>query len=250
MRKKLLPLLLIPVLVPAQFAVVDVASIAKIVEETRQIVNVYTQVAQTYNQIAYNAGWTAVRTPWLGVSTPIVNSNTASLFGETTPWNGAVNQGLNIPGAYGQATYAMTPAPFYSAYPIGGSLMSANMASVEIADGANPAAIQTIADSRGNQPMNDMALANLESSAQDTSQNTNSEVEQSNQISSSTVLTNRQLEDLNAVVTTQAEQSIVANKIERDNLADAINLYAQFDMTVASQPIAWGGDPASTITNW
>ena len=64
------------------------------------------------------------------------------------------------------------------------------------------------------------------------------------------MLTNRQLEDLNAVVTTQAEQSIVANKIERDNLADAINLYAQFDMTVASQPIAWGGDPASTITNW
>ena len=71
-----------------------------------------------------------------------------------------------------------------------------------------------------------------------------------NQISSSTVLTNRQLEDLNAVVTTQAEQSIVANKIARDNLADAINLYAQFDTTVATQPIAWGGDPASTITNW
>jgi hypothetical protein len=249
MRKKLLPLLLIPVLVPAQFAVVDVASIAKIVEETRQIVNVYDQVAQTYNQLAYNAGWTPVKTPWLGVPTPIVNSNTTSLFGETTPWNGAVNQGLNIPGAYGQATYAMTPAPFYSAYPIGGSLMSAMMASVEIADAANPAAVMTVANSRLNQPVNDTALANLESSAQDTSQNTNSEVEQLNQISSSTVLTNRQLEDLNALMTTQAEQQIVSNKIQRDELADAINFDSQFQAAQASQPTMWGGS-AATIQNW
>ena len=249
MRKKLLPLLLIPALAPSQFAVVDVASIAKIVEETRQIVNVYDQVTNTYNQLAYNAGWTPVKTPWLGVPTPIVNSNTTSLFGETAPWNEAVNLGLNIPGAYGQAAYAMTPAPFYSAYPIGGSLMSAMMASVELADAANPAAIMTVANSRLNQPVNDTALANLESSAQDTSQNTNSEVEQLNQISSSTVLTNRQLEDLNALITTQAEQQIVANKIQRDALADAINFDSQFQTALATQPIAWGGS-AATIQNW
>jgi hypothetical protein len=94
-----------------------------------------------------------------------------------------------------------------------------------------------------------MALANLESSAQDTSLNTNSEVEQLNQISSSTVLTNRQLEDLNALITTQAEQQIVANKIQRDALADAINFDSQFQTALATQPIAWGGS-AATIQNW
>jgi hypothetical protein len=250
MRKKLLIVLAIPVLALAQLPVIDGASILKIIEETKQIVQIYTQATNIYNQIAYNAGWTPLKTPWLGVSTPIVLSQTANLFGETAAWNPAVNAGMNIPLAYGQATYAMSPAPFYSGYPVGQSLMSAQIASVEIADAANPAAVMTVANSRLNQPVNDQALANLEASSQDTTANTNSEVEQLNQISSSNVLTNRQLEDLAALMTTQAEQQIFANKIQRDALADAINFDSQFQAAQAGQPNMWGGDAASAIQNW
>ena len=104
--------------------------------------------------------------------------------------------------------------------------------------------MQTIANSRTNQPLNDLALSNLEASAQDTTFNTNSQVEQLNQISSSSVLSNRQAEDANALLTTIAEQQILTNKIQRDTLAADLNVMTIRDNAIASQAIGWGGDAA------
>jgi hypothetical protein len=63
------------------------------------------------------------------------------------------------------------------------------------------------------------------------------------------VLLNRQLETLNGLSAAQTEQQLVANKIQRDTLADAINFSGNVDTAATSQPTAWGGS-ATTITNW
>lgn len=210
---------------------------------------IYNNAVQIYNQIYYNALFFNSKSPWLGIGSLQVLSNTATIFGETAGWNAAVNQGVGIPGAYSTATYALNPAPFYGNYPLGQSLMSANIASVNVADGSNPADMMSIAQARGNQPMNDQALANLEATSQDTTLNTNSEVEQLNLANGGLVLLNRQVEDLAAVQTTSAEQQILANKVTRDNLADAVNFFSLQDQTVVSQPVAWGNS-AQTIMNW
>ncbi len=106
------------------------------------------------------------------------------------------------------------------------------------------AAMQTIANSRSNQPLNDLAIWNLEFASQDTTLNTNSEVQQLNQINSGNVLANRQAEDEDALLTTIAEQQILANKIQRDALADNLNVMSIRDQYIATSPTCWGGDAA------
>jgi hypothetical protein len=251
LKRLLLTLVLIPPLALAQFGipgaptvVFDPVQSAHVVAEIQQIISLFNIATQTYNQIAYNAGWTPLRTPWLGVPTPIVLSTTRTIFGETATWNPAVTTGIGIPPAWGTATYGINPPPFYAGWPRGASSISANIASIMVADGSGQAAMQTIANSRINQPINDLALANLEASAQDTSLNTNSEVEQLNQISSSSVLTNRQAENANALLTTIAEQQILTNKIQRDTLADNLNVMSVRDNYIATEPTGWGGDAA------
>ena len=107
----------------------------------------------------------------------------------------------------------------------------------------------TIANSRINQPLNDQALTNLETTSQDVSRDTNSEVEQLNLISSGAVLANRQQEDANALLTTIAEQQILTNKVQRDVLADNLNMMAIRDTYIASEATQWGGS-AATITGY
>jgi hypothetical protein len=111
-----------------------------------------------------------------------------------------------------------------------------------VADGMSQAAMQTIANSRTNQPVNDSALANIEIAAQDTSIDTNSEVEQLNQISSATVLANRQRQDSNALLTSIAEQQILIGKIQRDTLAANLNAMSVCDTYLATEATQWGGD--------
>jgi hypothetical protein len=209
-KRALLVVLFIPFLALSQFGipttVFDPIQSAHVLTEIAKIIQIYNLATQTYNQIAYSAGWTPVRTPWLGVATPIVLSTTRSIFGETATWNPAVTTGIGIPPAWGTATYGIYPPPFYAGWPLGASSISANIASIMVADGSSQAAMQTIANSRSNQPINDLAVGALESAAQDTTFNTNSEIEQLNQLSSSNVLSNRQAEDANALLTTIAEQ--------------------------------------------
>ncbi len=107
----------------------------------------------------------------------------------------------------------------------------------------------TIADSRTNQPANDQALSNLEATSQDTSSATNSEVEQLNLLANGTVLANRQQEDANALLTTIAEQQILTNKVQRDVLADNLNVMTVCDTYTASEATAWGGS-AATIAEY
>jgi hypothetical protein len=111
------------------------------------------------------------------------------------------------------------------------------------------AAMLAIANSRRNQPANDLALSNLEATSQDTGTDSNSEVEQLNLLASGTVLANRQQEDSNALLTTVAEQQILTNKVQRDALADNLNVMTVADNYRASEATEWGGS-AATIAGY
>ena len=256
MRKRILiPILLasIPASLIAQIfgptIVFDPTVSGRVLTEIAQIVKLYNTATQTYNQIAYNARWFTNKSRWLGIATQVVNSNTRSVFGETDGWNSAVTAGINIPGVWNAATYGIHPPPFYASFPLGASSTSANIASVNVADGMTQAAMLAIANSRSNQPANDLALSNLEAISQDTGTGANSEVQQLNLLTSGTVLENRQQEDSNALLTTIAEQQILTNKVQRDALADNLNVMAAADNYTASEATQWGGS-AATIAGY
>jgi hypothetical protein len=229
--------------------VFDPTQAAHVLTEIARIVELYRSSTQIYNQIAYNAGWFPIKSRWLGIATQVVNSNTPSLFGETAGWNPAVTAGMNIPGVWSIATYGIHPPPFYAGFPLGASSTSANIASINVADGMTQAAMLAIANSRSNQPANDLALSNLEATSQDTSVDSNSEVEQLNLVAGGTVLANRQQENTNALLTTIAEQQILTNKVQRDLLADNLNVMVTADNYTASEATQWGGS-AATIAGY
>lgn len=64
-----------------------------------------------------------------------------------------------------------------------------------------------------------------------------------------TVLANRQQENANALLTTIAEQQIVTNKIQRDLLADNLNVMVTADNYTTSEATQWGGS-AATIAGY
>ena len=261
MRKRILVLgsmALLPAILAAQFGGIvsdpvqeghSAEQLVNDIQKINQLIRTYNQITATYNQIAYAATYLRRKNAWLGIATRMVNSNTLGGFGETAGWNSAANMGLNIPGAYANATYAMTPPTFYSSWPIGNSIQSAIMASVRILDGTNPAALMSVANARMNQPQNDLALSHLEAQTQDATAQTNSEVDQLNLANGGIVLLNRQLETLNSLSAAQTEGQLVANKMQRDVLADAINFNGQVDSATANQATVWGGS-AATIQNW
>ncbi len=229
--------------------VFDPTQSAHAITEIADIIQLYNMATQTYNQLTYNATWFTNKRAWLGIATQVVDSNTPTIFGETGGWNPAVTAGTNIPGAWQTATYGIQPPPFYAGFPLGGSSVSADIASVNVADGMSEAAMLAIANSRINQPVNDLALTNLEETSQDVSNGTNSEVEQLNLLASGTVLANRQAEDQNALLTTIAEQQILMNKTTRDTIADSINVMTIRDNYIASEATQWGGS-ADTIAGY
>ena len=261
MRKRILVLgsmALLPAILAAQFGGIvsdpiqeghSAEQLVNDIQKINQLIRTYNQITATYNQIAYAATYLRQKNAWLGIATRMVNSNTLGGFGETAGWNSAANTGLNIPGAYANATYAMTPPSFYSSWPVGNSIQSAIMASVRILDGANPAALMSVANARMNQPQNDLALSHLEAQTQDATAQTNSEVDQLNLANGGIVLLNRQLETLNSLSAAQTEGQLVANKVQRDALADAINFSGQVDSATANQATVWGGS-AATIQSW
>src|SRR6516164_5233802 len=256
MRKRILIASLaasLPPMVLAQIfgptIVYDPTQSAHVVTEIARIVQLYKTATQTYNQIAYNAAWFTNKSRWLGIATQVVNSNTRSIFGETSGWNPAVTTGVNIPDAWSTATYGIHPPPFYAGFPLGASSISANIASINVADGMTEAAMIAIANSRRNQPSNDRALSDLEATSQDAGSGSNSEIEQLNLLTSGTVLANRQQEDSNALLTTIAEQQILMNKVQRDLLAGNLNVMTTADSYTASEATGWGGS-AATIAGY
>jgi hypothetical protein len=254
-KRILIPILAtsIPASVLAQIfgptIVYDPAQSGHVVTEIARIVQLYRTATQTYNQIASNARWFTSKSRWLGIATQVVNSNTRNLFGETGGWNPAVTAGVNIPGVWATATFGIHPPSFYAGFPLGASATSANIASVNVADGMTEAAMLAIANSRRNQPANDLALSNLEATSQDADPGSNSEVEQLNLVATGTVLANRQQENANALLTTIAEQQILTNKIQRDLLADNLNVMTTADGYTAREATQWGGS-AATISGY
>jgi hypothetical protein len=225
--------------------VFDPTVAGRVLTEIGEIVKLYNTATQTYNQIAYNASWFTNKSRWLGIATQVVRSNTPNVFGETGGWNPAVTGGINIPGVWSTATLGIRPPSFWSGFPLGASSTSANLASVNVADGMSQAAMLAIANSRTNQPTNDLAISNLEATTQDTGNGANSEVEQLNLVASGTVLANQQQENANALLTTIAEQQILTNKVQRDLLADNLNVMTAFDNYTASEATQWGGSAAT-----
>jgi hypothetical protein len=149
-------------------------------------------------------------------------------YGNTRLWVAGINSGQLpvIAEGYQQATTELLP---YDPQVLAGmnadelARVRSQYASVELSDGINLNAMQTIGGMRGNAEDIQNQMANLEDDSFSEDPNLNTEVSVLNKINAANMLTLRTAQDSNKLLASLLEQQTIAAKEQRDVTTNAIN---------------------------
>jgi type IV secretion system protein TrbJ len=187
---------------------------------------------------------------WVSAGNMVVsNWTTPSYYGETALWGAAVNTGTAPQPAWQQAVLKMQKGLYIALDPMGYARNLSYAASVNTFDGAGPVALQTLGNARQQQIQIDGAIARLQTAAIDGTDGMNSQVQQLNLITAAQIIQLRQQQTNGTIATSLLEQQTIANKLQRDQLADRLNFTDDFQQAAVSQPVTWG-NASQTIQNF
>jgi hypothetical protein len=194
-----------------------------------------------FNQIQASARYFSAKSAWRGSGNQIVRNWAPNSYGATPLWNTAVLFGPGAPQAWQNVVVSMQRNRYMIGMAPGTNREYAYAATVDTFDGAGPTAVQTLGNARTQQTQMAAAIAQLQASALDGSDGTNSEVQQLNLLTAGSVQGLQMQQTTNDVMTSLLEQQTIANKIQRDSLADHLNFEYQIDQYLVSQGPQWGG---------
>jgi hypothetical protein len=194
-----------------------------------QLKNSYSQLVAQYNlavQMAKNiqnmpARYRAQFSQWR-------NTLAQNTYGNTGTWVNGINSGQTgvVSSGYQQATTQLLP---YNPEQLSGmnadelTRVQSQYATVELADGANTAAMATIGSIRGNAQTIETQIGNLEQDSLSSDPNLNTEVAALNKINAAGVLTLRTLQDSNKLLASLLEEQTVLAKQQREATTNTIN---------------------------
>lgn len=219
-------------------------SLSQLMNDVQKLQRLDAQIQQLtaqYNQLVASAKYFSLKQQWAGFGNQIVRNWAPNSYGATPMWNTAVLFGPNSAQAWQNVTVAMQHNQYMNGMLPGNNRQFAYAATVDTFDGAGPAALATLGNARSQQTRMAQAIANLQASASDGSAGTNSEVEQLNLLTSGTVQSLQMQQTSNNVLTSLLEQQTIANKIQRDALADHLNHETLRDQYLVSEGPQWGG---------
>jgi hypothetical protein len=153
------------------------------------------------------------------------NGSAQNTYGNTAGWITGVNTGA-VGGGYQQATTQLSlydGGHLSSMDALERSRVQSQYASVELADGANAAAMATIGSMRGNALNVERQMGNLENDSLSSDPDLNSEVSVLNKINAANVLTLRSVQDSNKLLASLLEVQTVLAKQQREGTTNAIN---------------------------
>jgi len=194
-----------------------------------QLRNSYTQLVSQYNlavRMARNiqnmpSRYRALFSLWRNTAAQDIYSNTGT-------WVTGINSGQfpTITTGYQRATTQLlqyNPAALAGMTPEELERVKSQYASVELADGANTAAMATIGSIRGNAQTIESRISNLEQDSLSGDPNLNTEVSVLNKINAANVLTLRTVQDSNKLLASLLEQQTILAKQQREATTNAIN---------------------------
>jgi hypothetical protein len=153
------------------------------------------------------------------------NGSALNTYGNTAGWISGINTGA-VGGGYQQATTQLSlydGGHLSSMDALERSRVQSQYASVELADGANAAAMATIGSIRGGAWNVERQMGNLENDSLSSDPGLNSEVSVLNKINAANVLTLRSVQDSNKLLASLLEVQIVLAKQQREATSNAIN---------------------------
>jgi len=226
----------------------DASLLAKTIQTYNETVRIYQNGLDLYNQAKYMSLRFSQpqRMAWLTVSQAAVNDYTRNKYGETVNWPAMVNGRPELASrAWTAATVPVTHSSFLSSQAPGSSRLLAHLASVEAQDGSATKCLATIAQYRQNAAANVAPALSLAAAQTDGSDNTNSQIEQLNLMNAAQAQANNEARSQGAVEACLVEQQILANKVQRDAMADHISFLGKASDYAASDSAPWGGAKAA-----
>jgi hypothetical protein len=222
-------------------------------QQLMQLQQTYTRVLAHYNlalQMARNiqnmpARYHALFSEWR-------KGSAHDTFRNTGGWISEMNTGA-VSGGYQAATTQLSPySPAYlsSMDPSELSRVRSQYASVELADGANLTAIETIGAIRNNASNLEARMNNLENDSLSSDPELNSEVSVLNKINAVDMLTLRSVQDSNKLLVSLLEQQVIAAKQQRETTTNAIDTDITRQATMAGNTGRLTGTLTTTLENF
>ena len=211
----------------------------------------YAQLVAQYNfavQMARNIQNMPVR--YRAQFSPWRNGSALDTYGNTGTWINGINSGQAafVSAGYQRATTQLLP---YNQAQLSGmnadelARVQSQYATVQLADGANTAAMATIGAIRGNAPDIQTQIGNLEQDSLSNDSDLNTEVAVLNKINASGVLTLRTLQDSNKLLASLLEEQTILTKQQREVTTNTINADVQRQASLAANMAQVTG----TLTN-
>ncbi len=224
----------------AQFAVIDVAAIAKLVEQLKtaadtlnQITATYNRITQQYNQAVYMAQYLRRLSNYRMTVTAWQGMLATNGSGTTPGWLGAVNSGLNVTGGFLNSTYGRPPYASLAAVMPAIQQARAQMqyGTLELRDGTAQSAMQTIGSLRLHGVQSEAALTALETDSASSNADDNTFAAILNKINAAGMVNARMAADTNKALVNQAEMQLIENKERHDAEAAMVENQIAFQTT-------------------
>jgi conjugal transfer/entry exclusion protein len=225
-----------------------IKSFIQLQQQYAQLIQIYQQSRQQYQQLVWMAQTVPVnmQTRYRAAVTPWTNSTATNTYGTTVGWTAAINTGVGVDAGYSQSVQKLDDyGSAFGSIPSGQvDRIKTSYATVELTDGANLQAIETIGRIRANSPALENTLQALEQDSLSSDPAMNTEVAVLNKINAANLIGIRNTQDTNKLLVSLAEQQIVAAKRTRDSEAQAIDQHARF-MTEGRAALTSQADGAS-----
>jgi hypothetical protein len=232
----------------------DVSNYTKLLETVTQLERIYASGLQMYNlSLAMSQSFNgAHKGEWITLAQMAVSDYTQDKYGENRSWSSAVSGNPSqVPNAWQMATVALNNGTYLAGQTPGHSAELARLASMEALDGSSTKCLSTISQYRGNSLVNQLGpILKLEIARAEGTAATNSEIQQLNILAAEHEQGNTESRAQGAINACLVEQQILANKIQRDAIANDLNFATQADQYFASEGPMWGNDASESISTY
>lgn len=241
--------------------VFDPSNFEEAVQELAQMEQQYAQLVETYKTVRNQYQemlWMAREVPvdmmarYRALSTPWTLPSATNTYGTTAGWIAGINTGENVLGGYSLATEGLRAygAAFGNIPADQQDRIKTSYATVELTDGANLAAIETLGNLRGNAPAVEAAIENLESDSLSSDPNMNTEIAVLNKINAADVVNLRNAQDTNKLLAALTEERVLEAKRDRDAEARAFNEHIEFMQGGRQAMAAQAANASSAMLAW
>jgi hypothetical protein len=254
--------------VPAAYAifgfgdiVFDPSNFDEAVEQVVRLEQQYAQLVQTYQMIRSQyeqAIWMAKRVPvdmgrrYRTAMTPWNHSSATNTYGTTGGWTDGINTGFAVSEGYWNAVQPLERyGDAWDSIPADQlPRLKSNYATVELADGANVSAIETIGRMRGNAQAVESTIQSLEDDSLSGDPDMNTEIAVLNKINAANLISVRSAQDTNKLLVALAEEQLIDAKRKRDAEAQAIHNHVRFMADGRAVLTAQTAGASDAMRNW